>query len=342
MATKTKHCGCGKLIWSDSKMCGSCSAKGRFFSVETKKKLSESHRGSNHPNFGKHLSLETRQKQSEAKKGKRTSQFGKHLSEETMLKRRNTILAKIARGERLRKPISEEHRKKLSLTSTGRKMSEKNRIKLMLANKGRKLTEEHRTKISEARIGKKFSPHSMKTKIKMSLAQKGKKFSLEHVEKLTNARNTPEYKENMREKTMIRWNDPSFVEKMIRSNHQFHGGSNELRMKQILIDLGVNFVTQKRITDIKHRYLADFYLPDYNTIIETDGVFWHGDEREFPVLRPKQILQKERDAVRTEEMRDAGYIVFRFWENDFDRDSVYDCIKNLRPVISCVVGVKNG
>lgn len=47
--------------------------KGAHLSHETRKKLSESHKGANHPNYGKHLSDETRRKLSEANKGKHHS-----------------------------------------------------------------------------------------------------------------------------------------------------------------------------------------------------------------------------------------------------------------------------
>ena len=55
--------------------------KGKHFSEETRKKMSESKKASyikeNHPNFGKHLSEETKQKLSEAHKGKESGFKGK-------------------------------------------------------------------------------------------------------------------------------------------------------------------------------------------------------------------------------------------------------------------------
>ena len=52
---------------------------GKHNSEETRKKISESKKGENHPLFGKHHSVETRKKMSEALKGK-------HRSEETRKK----------------------------------------------------------------------------------------------------------------------------------------------------------------------------------------------------------------------------------------------------------------
>ena len=61
---------------------------GKKVSEETRKKMSESRKGENHPLFGKHLSEETRKKMSEALKGKgkKCYIFGKHLSAETRKK----------------------------------------------------------------------------------------------------------------------------------------------------------------------------------------------------------------------------------------------------------------
>ena len=54
-------------------------SKGRTFSEDTRKKLSEAKKGENHPLYGKHHSDDTRKKMSEAKKGK-------HHSDETRRK----------------------------------------------------------------------------------------------------------------------------------------------------------------------------------------------------------------------------------------------------------------
>ena len=55
-------------------------------SAETKKKMSGSKKGSNHPNYGKHLSEETKKKMAESHKGEKNPNYGKHLSEETKKK----------------------------------------------------------------------------------------------------------------------------------------------------------------------------------------------------------------------------------------------------------------
>ena len=60
--------------------------KGKHFSEETRKKLSESRKGEKNPMFGKHLSTETKKKLSDAHKGKKGYWFGRHRIEETRKK----------------------------------------------------------------------------------------------------------------------------------------------------------------------------------------------------------------------------------------------------------------
>lgn len=85
--------------------------------------------------------------------------------------------------------ISEETRKKLSLSKTGKnnprygiKVSSKTREKLSIAQKGRVFSKETRKKLSIINTGKKLSD---KTKKKLSIIQKGKKLTKEHILKIS-------------------------------------------------------------------------------------------------------------------------------------------------------------
>ena len=90
------------------------SAKGKNVSEETRKKLSESHKGQTPWNKGKHHSEETKKKISEAQKGKM-------LSEEAKNK-----LSEYNKGKKL----SEETKKKISECKKGKHHSEKTKKKL--------------------------------------------------------------------------------------------------------------------------------------------------------------------------------------------------------------------
>ena len=95
--------------------------KGKHFSEEHKKKLSEANKGEKNHNYGKQFSEEIKKKLSEAHKGK-------HLSEETKKK-----LSEAMKGKK-GKPKSEETRKKMS--DAKKNMSEETRKKMSDAKKG--------------------------------------------------------------------------------------------------------------------------------------------------------------------------------------------------------------
>lgn len=96
------------------------------------------------------------------------------------------ILAKA--GSNLGYKFTQEQKKTLSLSMTGRKCSLETKKKIGIANKvkmtGRKLSEEHKRKISEAG---KLRTHSEETKKKIIEGNKGKKRSEETKQKMSEA-----------------------------------------------------------------------------------------------------------------------------------------------------------
>ena len=97
---------------------GECSALGVHPSVETRRKLSESMKGANHPNYGRHLSGETRRKISESHKGKTSPQKGVRLSQET--RRKMSEAKKGINHPNYGKHPSAETRRKMSQSHKGK------------------------------------------------------------------------------------------------------------------------------------------------------------------------------------------------------------------------------
>jgi hypothetical protein len=116
-----------------NKTYGGDGISGYVFSEETKKKLSEAHKGKTH-------SEESKRKMSEVNKGKT-------LSEEHKRK-----ISEAKKG----KTFSEESKRKMSEVNKGKTLSEEHKRKISETNKGRTLSEETRRKISEARKGRKW------------------------------------------------------------------------------------------------------------------------------------------------------------------------------------------
>ena len=123
--------------------------KGKKRPKETGEKISLANSGSNHFNFGKHLSEQTKQRISQAKTGTRhTDESRKKMSinsARAMLGKTQTEEAKRCMSEKQRgdksvhfgKPLSDEHRAKISASIKGRKLSDEHKRKIAEAAKKR-------------------------------------------------------------------------------------------------------------------------------------------------------------------------------------------------------------
>lgn len=73
----------------------------------------------------------------------------------------------------------------------------------------------------------------------------------------------------------------------------------------VLSTLKKTFQFQRVITVEESIYIVDFYLPQYNLVLEVDGKHWHSSPE-----------QKERDAAKDRSLQSAGFNVIRVWERD--------------------------
>lgn len=115
---------------------GGC--KGYHHTEESRRKISETHKGKETWMKGKHHNEESRRKISEKAKGR-------HYTEEAKKK-----MSEIRKGIR----FSEEHRKKISEALKGKERSEEHRKNLSKALKGKKLSEDTIIKMAEGHRGK--------------------------------------------------------------------------------------------------------------------------------------------------------------------------------------------
>lgn len=142
------------------------SCRGVKRSNETKRKISEAHKGiATH--CMKHTE-ESRQKMSEAKKGKRPSEEARRKMSLSRMGNKNGVGNTNKRGKKL----SEESKHRISMAKTGKKMDDATKRKISEANRGKKRTKESRDNISRGRTGLKMSEE---TKKKLSDYRKGTK-----------------------------------------------------------------------------------------------------------------------------------------------------------------------
>ena len=109
------------------------------------------------------------------------------------------------------------------------------------------------------------------------------------------------------------WSIPEFKEKN-KEKRLLHilpikDTSIEIKMQNELQERGINFNKHKPIINIEHKYQCDIFI-EPNIVIECDGNYWHN----FP-------NHNDKDIIRTNEMREKGYIVFRYWESEINNNT---------------------
>ena len=63
----------------------------------------------------------------------------------------------------------------------------------------------------------------------------------------------------------------------------------------------------------------DFYLSDYNILIEADGDYWHANPTKYSDIELLTEIQKiniDNDKFKNNLAIENGYNLIRFWEND--------------------------
>jgi very-short-patch-repair endonuclease len=100
--------------------------------------------------------------------------------------------------------------------------------------------------------------------------------------------------------------------KVKRSNLEYY-------FEGILTSMNVNYIHSYYIESIGKIY--DFYLPEYNILIEVDGDFWHcnPETRNNPECKTQHI-NIENDKIKSQWALDNGYKLLRFWENDINNN----------------------
>ena len=84
---------------------------------------------------------------------------------------------------------------------------------------------------------------------------------------------------------------------------------------------------------------VDIAITKYKIAVFCDGDFWHGKPSKYSVKTNTAYWNEkikrniERDLQNTIAIRDAGWIVLRFWESDI-KNNLAECIKEIAKAIS--------
>lgn len=98
----------------------------------------------------------------------------------------------------------------------------------------------------------------------------------------------------------------------------------EKEIAKYLDDMGIEYHQQYHIDQISYWY--DFYLPEYNLILEFQGNYWHANPKHYPsgtilrVLGTGETLVDdiwERDRLKRDAAIGSGYKFVAIWESDY-------------------------
>jgi len=123
-----------------------------------------------------------------------------------------------------------------------------------------------------------------------------------------------ETKEKMSGSHKINWENGNIGKKHYSSKLENKFEDN------ILKPLNIEYKKFFKIKSFKYFY--DFYIPQYNIIIEVDGDFFHSNPKFYPngPIYKTQIENNLRDQLKTQAALNNGYKLLRFWESDINNN----------------------
>ena len=88
--------------------------------------------------------------------------------------------------------------------------------------------------------------------------------------------------------------------------------------KEFLERLRIRYEEQFEAKDIKRFY--DFFLPDYRTLVEVDGSWFHSYGLIYEEMNPMQKRNARVDEIKNEWAALHGYPLIRIWEHDINEN----------------------
>lgn len=125
----------------------------------------------------------------------------------------------------------------------------------------------------------------------------------------------------------VKMNDPEKVKNMIHSGSRKkfnHDGvamnSIEFIMASLLKSLNLDFEYESVHNIDTNTYVPDFYIKDYNLVIECFGDYWHANPKYYTstntIFRHPVNRIYERDGLKRLNFENSGYQYIVFWEYD--------------------------
>lgn len=107
----------------------------------------------------------------------------------------------------------------------------------------------------------------------------------------------------------------------------------ELKFESLLRDWKVYYRIEHRVHWKSDRYkFYDFYLPDYNLLVEVDGEYHHGKGKKVSEMNELQWDCNRNDRLKNLLSRERGYELVRVWGDEIDSLTSFEDLLNKRKV----------
>ena len=244
-----------------------------------------------------------------------------HLTQETKNEDLE-LLTSIKRTDKQRKRMSDnakklwkdpKYREKVIAAHKLYKPTQETKDKQSKSTKGRTVSLEVREKMSKAKMGHVVSEETKKKQSKSKL-EKYSSGKLDHVKeknRLALLGKKPWNKNLVYTQTEKAKVSVAKGKEKAWSNRQYKTVP-ELKAEEIFKRYNINYIIQKRIIT----KLYDFYLPDYNLLIEVDGTYWHGKSKLIEQLSGKRLGDRNNDIYKNNLAIERGYTLIRIWEDE--------------------------
>lgn len=97
----------------------------------------------------------------------------------------------------------------------------------------------------------------------------------------------------------------------------------EVKIAKLLLDNNIKFETQYDVYYEENKFKTyDFYLIDFNLLIEADGDYWHVNPIKYSeknILTETQKRNVQNDKFKDKLAKDKGLNLIRFWETDIKK-----------------------
>ena len=176
---------------------------------------------------------------------------------------------------------TEYHRKIISDRIKNKWKDKKYRQKLEKSLKGRKFSEEGKKALSEGQKGK-------------IGYWTGKHLSEEHKRKISDSEKgkIPPWKG-----TKLSVDHKNKIMKSIGKYFENNKSGIEIKVENQFLNYGIKYFTQKPLNN--GHFIIDFYLPEYQLVIECNGDYWHSrpERKKRDQELEEYVLSKEKDIL---------------------------------------------